>query len=395
MGHANGMSRLQIVRPTGAETALAHEVRDGSSRDASEQELSADKASADSHDPANETANDAMQDVMHEATLEGTPAPKRIGILIFEDFSLVEVSSISEVFSLANEIHELSDAAAIKGGVTPDYALLFLSSDGGSVASSCSMRIWTESLDTRWMSDCDALFIAGGEGAQRAKLDTQLLRRLSRVAPKISFVKAIGEGSQILAAANLSLQNRAPDFEDPAAASALTSSLFIAEQTLTLDDPKGPIAAALSIIKRDYGPALAREVSERSIPGAWPKLSAVLEDTDAGGVRQKIDAAARWMRENYIRPISIADAARVAAMSERNFLRRFKAQIGLTPSEYLLRARLDASCMLLAATDLPVDKIARRCGAGSGDGLAKIFRKRLSISPTEYRLAGRRKVAEE
>jgi hypothetical protein len=35
------------------------------------------------------------------------------------------------------------------------------------------------------------------------------------------------------------------------------------------------------------------------------------------------------------------------------FLRRFKAQIGLTPSEYLLRARPDASCMLLAATDLP------------------------------------------
>ena len=49
----------------------------------------------------------------------------------------------------------------------------------------------------------------------------------------------------------------------------------------------------------------------------------------------------------------------------------------------------------LAATDLPVDKIARRCGAGSGDGLAKIFRKRLSISPTEYRLAGRRKAAED
>jgi transcriptional regulator GlxA family with amidase domain len=307
----------------------------------------------------------------------------------------VEVSSISEVFSLANEIHKFKGPNPETAGIVPNYALLFLSSDGGSVASSCSMRIWTESLDTRWMSDCDALFIAGGEGARHAKLDTQLLRRLGRVAPKISFVKAIGDGSQILAAANLSLQNRALDFEDPTVASALTSSLFIAEQTLTLDDPKGPIAAALSVIKRDYGPAIAREVSERSIPGAWAKLSAVLDDTDVGGVRQKIDAAARWMRENYIRPISIADAARIAAMSERNFLRRFKAQIGLTPSEYLLRARLDASCMLLAATDLPVDKIARRCGAGSGDGLAKIFRKRLSISPTEYRMAGRRKVSEE
>lgn len=317
---------------------------------------------------------------------------KRIGILIFEDFSLVEVSSISEVFSLANQIRKPA-ANGTASADAPNYSLLFLSSDGGSVASSCSMRIWTESLENRWMNDCDALFIAGGQGAQHARHDSVLRKRLGRVAPKIPFVKAIGEGSQILAAANLTLQNRSLDFaEEPAAASALANSLVIAEQTLTLDDPKGPIAAALSIIKRDYGAAIAREVSERSIPGAWQKLATVLDDTDSGGVRQKIDAAARWIRENYVRPITIADAARVAAMSERNFLRRFKAQIGLTPSEYLLRARLDASCMLLAATDLPVDKIARRCGAGSGDGLAKIFRKRLSISPTEYRLAGRRKL---
>jgi transcriptional regulator GlxA family with amidase domain len=317
---------------------------------------------------------------------------KRIGILIFEDFSLVEVSSISEVFFLANQIRRPA-AGASASAETPNYSLLFLSSEGGSVASSCSMRIWTESLDNRWMNDCDALFIAGGQGAQRARHDSALRKRLGRVAPKIPFVKAIGEGAQILAAANLTLQNRSLDFAgEPAAASAITNSLFIAEQTLTLDDPKGPIAAALSIIKRDYGAAVAREVSERSIPGAWQKLSTVLDDTDSGGVRQKIDAAARWIRENYVRQISIADAARVAAMSERNFLRRFKAQVGLTPSEYLLRARLDASCMLLAATDLPVDKIARRCGAGSGDGLAKIFRKRLSISPTEYRMAGKRKL---
>ncbi|SAK69706.1 GlxA family transcriptional regulator [Caballeronia ptereochthonis] len=322
---------------------------------------------------------------------------KRIGILIFEDFSLVEVSSISEVFSLANQVRVPADAG--ERWCTPNYSLLFLSSEGGSVASSCSMRIWTESLETRWMNECDALFIAGGEGARRARHDALLRKRLGRVAPKIPFIKAIGEGAHILAAANLTLQNRSLDFAEEPAAPVLSPAFlpgisnprFIAEQTLTLDDPKGPIAAALSIIKRDHGAAIAREVSERSIPGAWQKLATVLDDTDSGGVRQKIDAAARWIRENYVRPISITDAARVAAMSERNFLRRFKAQIGLTPSEYLLRARLDASCMLLASTDLPVDKIARRCGAGSGDGLAKIFRKRLSISPTEYRMAGRRR----
>jgi len=343
MGYANGMGRLQVVR---------------------------------SAEP------DALADVA-----------RRIGILIFEDFSLVEVSSISEVFSLANQVH--CPASAGGPARTPNYSLMFLSSDGGSVASSCSMRIWTESLETRWINDCDALFIAGGEGAQRARHDSVLRKRLGRIAPKIPFVKAIGQGAQILAAANLTVQNRSLDFAEEPAAASFSNSMFIAEQTLTLDDPKGPIAAALSIVKRDFGAAIAREVSERSIPGAWAKLATVLDDTDGGGVRHKIDAAARWMRENYVRPISIADAARVAAMSERNFLRRFKAQIGLTPSEYLLRARLDASCMLLTATDLPVDKIARRCGAGSGDGLAKIFRKRLSISPTEYRIAGRRKQDDE
>jgi transcriptional regulator GlxA family with amidase domain len=275
MGHANNTGRLQVVRTSDADTLPP-----------------AVSIQASEYDAAEDTRQDARI------------APKRIGILIYEDFSLVEVSSISEVFSLANQVRLPQDADFVE----PDYALLFLSSDGGSVASTCSMRIWTESLDTKWMSDCDALFIAGGRGAQYAKLDQQLLRRLSRVAPKISFVKAIGEGSQILSAANLSLQSRAINFEDPTAASALASSLFIAEQTLTLDDPKGPIAAALSIIKRDYGAVVAREVSERSIPGAWPKLSAVLDDTDVGGVRQKIDAAARRRHERTQFPASFQGA---------------------------------------------------------------------------------------
>jgi transcriptional regulator GlxA family with amidase domain len=45
---------------------------------------------------------------------------------------------------------------------------------------------------------------------------------------------------------------------------------------------------------------------------------------------------------------------------------------------------------LLTDSELPVDKIARRSGMGNGDRLAKIFRKRLLISPTEYRTQSRR-----
>ncbi len=72
-------------------------------------------------------------------------------------------------------------------------------------------------------------------------------------------------------------------------------------------------------------------------------------------------------------------------MSERNFLRRFKSEIGMTPSDYLLRARLNMSCKMLVESNLPVDEVARRCGINSGAQLARLFRKYLATTPTEYR----------
>jgi transcriptional regulator GlxA family with amidase domain len=145
----------------------------------------------------------------------------------------------------------------------------------------------------------------------------------------------------------------------------------------------------LTLVKRDLGLTVARQIAERLMPGASAKLMSVLSDAGATRVGDKVRASAQWLQENCERPISVIDAAQVVAMSERNFLRRFKLEMGITPSEYLLQARLDMTCRLLTDTELPVDKVARRSGMGSGDRLAKIFRKRLSISPSEYRARSR------
>lgn len=110
---------------------------------------------------------------------------------------------------------------------------------------------------------------------------------------------------------------------------------------------------------------------------------------------EKIRAAARWLETNGDQLIVIDAAAQRAAMSERNFLRRFKAEMGVTPSDYLSYVRLDMSCRLLVETTLPVDKVARRCGLGSGGHLAKLFRKHLGSTPTEYRCSQRTSNAPE
>ncbi|MCI1047862.1 helix-turn-helix transcriptional regulator, partial [Caballeronia zhejiangensis] len=53
----------------------------------------------------------------------------------------------------------------------------------------------------------------------------------------------------------------------------------------------------------------------------------------------------------------------------------------------LLKVRFDLACRLLVSTALPIDKIARRCNFSSGMALAKLFHKRTSVSPSEYRAA--------
>ncbi|XUW90365.1 AraC family transcriptional regulator [Burkholderia sp. M6-3] len=139
----------------------------------------------------------------------------------------------------------------------------------------------------------------------------------------------------------------------------------------------------------DHGAVIARpaEIRITFFPYSGPLISA-----KSGAPKkedEKIHASAQWLTENSEHDISIAEVAQAAAMSERTFLRRFRQQIGTTPSEYLLRARLERSCRLLAEGDLPVDKIARRSGMGNGSQLAKLFRKRFKVSPTEFRRRAR------
>jgi transcriptional regulator GlxA family with amidase domain len=76
-------------------------------------------------------------------------------------------------------------------------------------------------------------------------------------------------------------------------------------------------------------------------------------------------------------------------MSERSYLRHFRAEMGIKPSEHLRRTRVELASSLLAQSDLPVDKIARRCGLTSGECLARLFRQVVQLSPTEYRSRAR------
>ncbi len=316
-----------------------------------------------------------------EALLNIGYVTKRIGILVSEGFSLHDVSTLAEVFRLAN------DAYVVRHADEMPYVLAMLSERGGSVASGCSLRVWTDNLGGPSGHGFDTLFVVGGPAVSDMSYSDRLVKRLRAIAPKIRTIKALGDGRTIVGALNRSFERNAMGLT--VEARRQRPRMVESEVNAPVGPGSGALVAALKVVKRDHGTVVAQLIAEHAMPGAWSHLGLMLDDGESKAVNSKISAAAQWLRENYHRPVSVTEAATVAQMSERNFLRRFKAQTGLAPSEFLLRARLDASCVLLTETDLPIDTIARRCGIWCGDGLAKIFRKRLSISPSEYRASHR------
>jgi transcriptional regulator GlxA family with amidase domain len=82
---------------------------------------------------------------------------------------------------------------------------------------------------------------------------------------------------------------------------------------------------------------------------------------------------------------TVAEMARLAAMSERTLVRRFTAEAGLSPAAWVNRQRVDAARGLLETADLTIEGIAGRVGFGSADLLRKHFAADLGVSPSTYR----------
>lgn len=98
-----------------------------------------------------------------------------------------------------------------------------------------------------------------------------------------------------------------------------------------------------------------------------------------------------WLEDNCADDLSLDDIAARAGMSIRSLNRRFREQIGTTPLQWLLRARIRRAQHLLAATAQPVDRIAAQVGFGFPTAFRDRFKRIVGTSPQHYRIAFRRR----
>ena len=300
---------------------------------------------------------------------------KPVGIALFNGFALPETATVVEIFQSANALSE----TALSGGIRYDVCLL--SVGGGRIASSSSVLVWTDSIEShRHADNFRALFIAGGTGVNTALRDERMISWLRRVFPHTELIFSIAEGRLLLDAAGFRhtfVESRHGDKTHQVMQKDLGASL--SSETST------PLRAALAVVESDLGAEIARQIASLVGSPSETQFTAIVRKNASTDVSDKIQTSARWLATNGERSITIDEAAQVVGMSERNFLRRFKMEMGVTPSDYLLYVRLDMCCRLLAETNLPVDKVARRCGIAGGGRLSKIFRRYVGTTPTEYR----------
>ncbi len=92
-----------------------------------------------------------------------------------------------------------------------------------------------------------------------------------------------------------------------------------------------------------------------------------------------------FIEQRPMQAISLEELARHVSLSVSRVKQLFKEQTGLTPHDYILRARIGLAQDMLRYTDCPITEIAFQLGFSTSQHFATAFRKYTRETPSGYR----------
>jgi AraC family transcriptional regulator len=93
----------------------------------------------------------------------------------------------------------------------------------------------------------------------------------------------------------------------------------------------------------------------------------------------------RYVEANLSERISTVQLAGLVRLSTSHFCRAFKADLGCSPHEYVIRCRIVRSKTLMLETGVSLAQIALECGLADQAHLSRLFRRRIGTSPSAWR----------
>ncbi|WP_406316684.1 helix-turn-helix domain-containing protein [Streptosporangium sp. NBC_01639] len=275
----------------------------------------------------------------------------------------------------------------------PGYEVVVCAADPGIIAGTYSIGVTVRhGLDA--VDGADTVMVTGS--GSRDGADPRVLAVLRHAASAGRRIASICTGAFTLAQAGLldgrgattywvyseELSRRFPTVE------VQPDVLYVEDgRILTSAGLSAGIDLCLHMIRADYGAAVANAVARLAVfAPVRPGGQAQFIDSPLPAERGTSLAETReWALSRLHEPLTLSDLASHARISVRTLTRRFHAETGLSPLQWLLHQRLQRARELLETTMLPMDQVAGHSGLGSADSLRRHLVGRVGLTPSAYR----------
>ena len=176
--------------------------------------------------------------------------------------------------------------------------------------------------------------------------------------------------------------------------------LYVDEgQVLTSAGASAGLDLCLHMVQRDYGSAVAADAARVSVAPlhrSGGQAQFILRNRPAAmhiAERTELDDLLAWIEREARRDLSLRDIADRAAVSVRTLNRRFQAETGQTPMQWVTGVRVRHAQQLLETTSYGVERIGREVGFSSPANFREQFRRLTGVPPQSYRNTFRDRIA--
>jgi transcriptional regulator GlxA family with amidase domain len=303
---------------------------------------------------------------------------QRVGFVLFDGFHVITFAAVA-VFEVANKTLD-----------EPRYDICLLSEMGGLVRSSVGALVQTEPFgDGRF----DTLIVGGGGTFDPTPGMLDFVRKAPEVARRVA---STCKGAFTLAEVGILEGRRATThWQYASALQKQFPNIKVEEDRIFIEDNgvwtsagmTASIDLILALVEKDVGMEVSRAVARKLVlhhrrAGGQSQFSALLEMEPKS---DRIQTALAFARRHLHKRLAVADLAKAANLSTRQFTRAFTAETGQSPARAVEKLRVEAARLLMEQGHHPIEVIAREVGFADRERMRRAFLRAFGQPPLAMR----------